>query len=323
MAELFSWNVTDANNNGTPPSGFPENMAYSEVNNSARAAMGAAARAYQDSNGTLVSTGSANAYVVASNVQYSALSEAPRVVFKANHANTGAATLNVDGTGAAAIRDTHGTALVEGQIVVNQLISVCYDTVAGYYRALSIVPLLDGTGPATEGDMLVRGASGWELLAKGEYGQSLMVGHPDFGYTGNPEWITAPEVSEAIIVACSDETTALTTGKKATFRTPYALNITEVVASLTTAQTSGNIFTVDVHVTWAGGPTGQTMFSTGLTIDNGETTSTTATTAAVLDPSYTTLPGYTVVEVYIDQVGASADAAGLKVMLVGSKTLVG
>ena len=323
MAELFSWNVTDANNNGTPPSGFPENMAYSEVNNSARAAMGAAARAYQDSNGTLVSTGSANAYVVASNVQYSALSEAPRVVFKANHANTGAATLNVDGTGAAAIRDTHGTALVEGQIVVNQLISVCYDTVAGYYRALSIVPLLDGTGPATEGDMIVRGASGWTLLPKGDYGQSLVVGHPSFGYTGNPEWVTVPDNSEAIIIACSDETTALTTGKKVTFRTPYAMQITDVVASLTTAQSTGDIFTVDVHVTWSGGPTAQTMFSTALTIDNTETISSTAATPAVLDSDYTTLPGETIVEIYVDQVGSGADAAGLKIMLIGSKTLVG
>lgn len=38
------------------------------------------------------------------------------------------------------------------------------------------------------------------------------------------------------MIACSDETTALTTGTgKVTFRTPYAFTVSEVRATLTTA----------------------------------------------------------------------------------------
>jgi hypothetical protein len=51
-----------------------------------------------------------------------------------------------------------------------------------------------------------------------------------------------------IQVAASDETTALTTGtEKVTFRMPYAMTLTAVRASLSTAQASGSIFTVDIN----------------------------------------------------------------------------
>ena len=51
-----------------------------------------------------------------------------------------------------------------------------------------------------------------------------------------------------IQLACSDETTALTTGNnKVIFRTPCAMTINEVRASLSTAQTSGNILTIDIN----------------------------------------------------------------------------
>lgn len=50
-------------------------------------------------------------------------------------------------------------------------------------------------------------------------------------------------------VACSDETTPLTTGtSKVTFRAPTTITLTGVRASLTTAQTSGSTFTVDINV---------------------------------------------------------------------------
>ena len=51
-----------------------------------------------------------------------------------------------------------------------------------------------------------------------------------------------------IQLAASDETTALTTGTaKVTFRMPHAMTLTSVRASLTTAQASGSIFTVDIN----------------------------------------------------------------------------
>lgn len=118
---------------------------------------------------------------------------------------------------------------------------------------------------------------------------------------------TAP--TESIIIAVSDESTALTTGTtKVTFRMPYAFTVTAVRASLKTAQTSGSIFTVDIN------EGGTSILSTKLTIDNTEKTSTTATTAAVISDS--TLADDSEITVDIDQVG-DGTAVGLKIVLVG------
>lgn len=113
-------------------------------------------------------------------------------------------------------------------------------------------------------------------------------------------------------VACSDETTALTTGTaKITFRIPRAVTLTAVRASLSTAQTSGSIFTVDIN------EGGTTILSTKITIDNGEKTSTTAVTAPVISDS--SLADDAEITVDIDQVG-DGTAKGLKVYLIGNIT---
>lgn len=117
--------------------------------------------------------------------------------------------------------------------------------------------------------------------------------------------------ARAIIVPCSDETTALTTGTaKRTFRMPFAFTLTGVRASLVTAQTSGNIFTVDIN------EGGASILSTKLTIDNTEKTSTTAATPAVI--SDTALADDAEITIDIDQIG-DGTAAGLKVTLIGTK----
>lgn len=115
--------------------------------------------------------------------------------------------------------------------------------------------------------------------------------------------------SRPIGIACSDETTALTTGTaKVTFRMPYAMTLTAVRATLSTAQTGGTIFTVDIN------EAGATILSTKLTIDNGEKTSTTAATAAVM--SDTALADDAEITIDIDQIG-DGTAKGLKIWLIG------
>jgi len=117
------------------------------------------------------------------------------------------------------------------------------------------------------------------------------------------------QVVISIIGACSDETTALTTGAaKVTYRLPYSFTLTEVRASLTTAQTSGNIFTVDIN------QNGTSIISTKLTIDNTEKTSTTATTPAVISTS--SMIDDAEITIDIDQIG-DGTAKGLKVTLIG------
>lgn len=125
-------------------------------------------------------------------------------------------------------------------------------------------------------------------------------------------WANAKKnIPAELIIAVSDETTALTTGTaKVTFRMPYAMTLTSVRASLTTAQTSGSIFTVDIN------ESGSTILSTKLTIDNTEKTSTTAATAAVI--SDTALADDAEITIDIDQVG-DGTAKGLKVTLIGKR----
>lgn len=117
---------------------------------------------------------------------------------------------------------------------------------------------------------------------------------------------------QSIIVACSDETTNLTTGTaKVTFRMPYAFTLTGVRASLTAAQGSGSIFTVDIN------EGGATILSTKLTIDNTELTSTTAATPPVISDA--SLADDAEITIDIDQVG-TAGAKGLKIYLIGYAT---
>ena len=114
-----------------------------------------------------------------------------------------------------------------------------------------------------------------------------------------------------IQLAASDETTALTTGTaKVTFRMPHAMTLTSVRASLTTAQASGSIFTVDIN------QGGTSVLGTKLTIDNTEKTSTTAATAATITTSALTDDAEITID--IDQIG-NGTATGLKITLIGTR----
>lgn len=114
-------------------------------------------------------------------------------------------------------------------------------------------------------------------------------------------------ISRSLTVACSDETSDLTTGTaKATFRMPEAATITGVRASVTTAP-AGSVLTVDIN------EAGTSILSTKLTIDAGEKTSTTAATAAVI--SDTSVADDAEMTVDIDGVGSSTAGAGLKVTI--------
>lgn len=118
-----------------------------------------------------------------------------------------------------------------------------------------------------------------------------------------------PEVIQA---AASDETTNLTTGTaKVTFRMPYAMTLTAVRASLSTAQTAGALLTVDINLN------GISVLGTKLTFDNTEKTTLTAVTPATIVTSALTNDGEITVD--IDTVG-TAGAKGLKITLIGTRT---
>lgn len=133
--------------------------------------------------------------------------------------------------------------------------------------------------------------------------------------TGTTKKIALSDLIKAwpyeIVVAASDETTALTAGTaKVTFRMPRGMVVTAVRASLSTAQTSGSIFTVNIK------EAGTTILSTKITIDNGEKTSTTAVTPAVISDA--SLADDAEITIDIDQLG-DGTAKGLKVTLIGTR----
>jgi hypothetical protein len=114
-----------------------------------------------------------------------------------------------------------------------------------------------------------------------------------------------------LVIACSDETSNLTTGTaKVTFRMPYAMTLSSVRASVNTAPT-GSTLIVDIN------EAGSTTLSTKLSIDASELTSTTAASAAVI--SDTALADDAEITIDIDQIGSTVAGKGLKVILRGTR----
>jgi hypothetical protein len=155
------------------------------------------------------------------------------------------------------------------------------------------------TGPAgTDG---ADGADGVGVPAGGTTGQLLKKSS---GTDYDTAWGGADDI---YVIACSDEATALTTGTaKVTFRMPSAGTLTAVKATVTTAPV-GSALIVDIN------EAGTSVLSTKLSIDDGEETSATAATPAVISDS--ALSDDAEITIDIDQVGSGTAGAGLKVYL--------
>ncbi len=147
-------------------------------------------------------------------------------------------------------------------------------------------------------------------VAPGSYGSATQ--RPVIGVDVEGRVISASSQADPVvlIIACSDESTAIVTGTgKVTFRAPFAFTLTAVRASLKTAASSGT-FTVDIN------ESGTTLLSTKLTIDATEKTSTTAAAAAVISDSAIADDAEITIDVDDD---AAGDAVGLKVTLIGTR----
>ena len=128
MAEIKDLNTTDASNSGTAANaGFPENMAYSDVNNAARALEGMIARWYADTNSTLDTAGSSNAYTLTPNRTVAAYARGDTYTVEASFTNTGAATINVSSLGAKSIVKPSGSAVASGDIQSGGIYTLVYD----------------------------------------------------------------------------------------------------------------------------------------------------------------------------------------------------
>lgn len=169
---------------------------------------------------------------------------------------------------------------------------------------LSIVSAIPNTIVNAKGDLIAATAA--------DTVDRLAVGTNDYILTADSSTTTGLKWSgeqEVIAVAISDETTAITTGTaKVTFRMPFAMTVTSVRASLSTASTSGNP-TFDIN------EGGTSILSTKLSIDANEKTSTTAATPPVISDS--ALADDAEITVDIDTAGTGAK--GAKVYLIGRR----
>lgn len=129
--------------------------------------MAALRRLYGDWNGALTSGGSSNAYTLSPNRTIAAYAAGINFTFLANHANTGAATLNVSSLGAKDIRDRNGVALTGAEIASGGVVEVVYDNSNGYFRATNLVANSASSNPSASETVqgIVELATAAEILA--------------------------------------------------------------------------------------------------------------------------------------------------------------
>lgn len=126
MSNVSEFSTTAASNNSASPNGFPESMAPSGVNDSARELMASLAKWYKDTQGTITTGGTTTAYTLTTNNAHAALNDIPLFAMQINAANTGSATLNVDSLGAKTMK-LAGANLRAGDLAADEIVLVVYN----------------------------------------------------------------------------------------------------------------------------------------------------------------------------------------------------
>lgn len=117
-AAVTSYSTTPANNNASPPSGAPEGMAPSAVNDTIRQIMAdIAVEAQTNQVKTLGSVAGTNTITGSMSPALTVYSAGMIVVFTPANSNTGATTLSINGLSARSIVKYDGDALVSGDLV--------------------------------------------------------------------------------------------------------------------------------------------------------------------------------------------------------------
>jgi hypothetical protein len=127
---VYSWSTTAASNASADSTiNYAEGQLPGTLNDSARAMMARWAAWLTQVGGTVTYGGSSNAYTATSPSGHALAAYAAGIVYalKANHTNTGAATINIDTLGVKSIVTPSGAALVAGDLVSGGLYLLIYD----------------------------------------------------------------------------------------------------------------------------------------------------------------------------------------------------
>lgn len=135
MAEISDLAVLDANNTGR----FPNGMPVTSINDAARALEGIIAREHKDTNGSIITGGTATAYTVTTNRSITSLSAGIVLIVRAGLANTGSATLALNGLTAKPLVRQNGGALVSGDILQHQILHIVYNASTDKFHCLGIL----------------------------------------------------------------------------------------------------------------------------------------------------------------------------------------
>ena len=128
-----NWSETDASNTATPPSGWPEGMNPSDVNNSARMMMGAIKRSWDRQNPVYSAGGGTTAYTLTPTEALAAYLDNEFWMWKQPSTSAATATMNISGLGAKNIRTfTAGTWTNAAAGALNS-----GDIVCAFYRSSS------------------------------------------------------------------------------------------------------------------------------------------------------------------------------------------
>jgi len=143
---VATWSQTAANNATADSTvNWREGQAASTVNNSARAMMASTAKWRDDNSGNIVTGGSSTAYTITTSQSLTPLTDGFTVWARLHTANGSAPTLNVDSSGARAIRVSTGAAIASGAASGGSVHKFTYDSsddcwyIGSFYVATSLV----------------------------------------------------------------------------------------------------------------------------------------------------------------------------------------